>query len=219
MNSMASNMDTYVQWLFDVIQSLKDLMVSKVMMILWSIWHERNERRWNCIARSNSSIVFHDLECLYEWLQAKHQPSVSRIPRVLSKCSKWHPPPLSFVKCNCDAMFFYDRGETCLGIVLRAESGDLLANKMIKLPSLHAIKECEVLALFDAISGVRTLEYNQVLFETGSQMVVNDLAYGSCNNTTFGVLMSSCHLLLCSEHDFKVVFVKRHANGDYTYFG
>ena len=114
---------------------------------------------------------------------------------------------------------FFMTGETCLGIVLRAESGDLLANKMIKLPSLHAIKECEVLALFDAISWVRTLEYNQVLFETGSQMVVNDLAYGSCNNTTFGVLMSSCHLLLCSEHDFKVVFVKRHANGDYTYFG
>ena len=44
MNNMASNMDIYVQWLFVVLQSLKDPMVSKVMMILWSTWHEHNER-------------------------------------------------------------------------------------------------------------------------------------------------------------------------------
>ena len=52
-------------------------MVSKVMMILWSIWCERNERLWNRIARPNSFVVFRGLECQYEWLQAKNQPSVS----------------------------------------------------------------------------------------------------------------------------------------------
>ena len=54
-NNMASNMDTYVQ-------SLKDPMISKVMMILWSIWCECNERLWNRITRSNSSVV--SMECL-----------------------------------------------------------------------------------------------------------------------------------------------------------
>ena len=58
MNNMTSNMDTYVQWSFDVIQSLKDPMVRKVRMILWSIWHERNDRLWNNIARSNIFVVF-----------------------------------------------------------------------------------------------------------------------------------------------------------------
>ena len=84
---------------------------------------------------------------------------------------------------------------------------------MMKLLGLPIVKECEVLALLEAISSVHTLGYNQVLFETDSQMVVNPLAYASCNNTEFGVLTSSCHILLCSKPDFKVVFVRRHANG------
>ena len=48
---------------------------------------------------------------------------------MLSECSKWHPPPPSLVKCNYDVTVFYDRGETCLGIVLCGESEDLLAIK------------------------------------------------------------------------------------------
>ena len=103
--------------------------------------------------------------------------------------------------------------ETSLIIVLRDESGVLFAYKMLKLLGLPVVKECEALALLKAISLMRTLGYNQVLFETDSQMVVNALAYGSSNNTEFWVLTSNCHLLLCFEHGFKVVFVRRHANG------
>ena len=44
-------------------------------------------------------------------------------------------------------------------------------------------------------------------------MMVNVLAYGSCNNTNFVVLTSSCHLLLYHEPDFLVVFVREYANG------
>ena len=95
-----------------------------------------------------------------------------------------------------------------LGIILRDESGDLLPYKMLKLLGLHAVKESEALALLEAISWVRTLSCNKVLFEIDSQMVVNALAYGSRDNTKFGVLTISCHLLLCFEHDFKVVLYR-----------
>ena len=207
-------MDTYVQWLLDVLQSLRDLMISKVMMILWSIWREGNEWLWIRISRPNNSVVFQGLECLYEWLQAKNQASVSWVPWVVHECSKWHSPSPSFVKCNCDVVIFSDRGEIGLGIVLRDESGVFLAYKMLKLPGLPAVKEYEALAHLKAMSWVRTLGYNQLFFETDSQMVViNALAYGSGNISDLGVLTGSCHLLLCSELGFKVVFVWRHANG------
>ena len=71
---------------------------------------------------------------------------------MVYECSKWHPPPPSFIKCNCDVAVFYDMGETCLGIVLHDESGDLLTYKMMKLHGLLAVKECEALALLEAIS-------------------------------------------------------------------
>ena len=132
---------------------------------------------------------------------------------MVHKCSKCHPPPPSFVKCNSDAAFFSDRGETSLNIVLHDKSGVLLAYKMLKLPGLPAVKECEALALLKAISLMRTLGYNQVLFEIDSQMIVNALAYEPHNNTEFWVLTSNCHLLLCFEHGFKVVFIRRHVNG------
>ena len=78
---------------------------------------------------------------------------------------------------------------------------------MMKLLDFPVVKECEVLALLKAISWVCTLGYNNVFLETDLQMVMNALAYGSCDNTRFGVFMSSCHLSLYSEFDFNVVFV------------
>ena len=51
-----------------------------------------------------------------------------------------YPFSPSFVKCNCDAIVFYDMDETGLDSVLRDEHGHLLAYKMMKLLSFFVVK-------------------------------------------------------------------------------
>ncbi|XVF73428.1 hypothetical protein PTKIN_Ptkin12aG0201100 [Pterospermum kingtungense] len=198
-NGLTSTADSFMEWLFAAIGALQDPVVGKIVMIIWSIWRERNERFWKNIQRHTSSMVCHGLECLCEWLQVENQSDVPRAFQGSFGCSKWHPPPPSFVKCNCDAVVFHDIGKTSMGIVLRDEVGDLLAYKMLKLLGLPEVKECEALALLEPISWVCTLGYHQVTFETDSQLVFNALKHNLCHNTEFGVIIRSGDLLFCAE--------------------
>ncbi|XVF41027.1 hypothetical protein PTKIN_Ptkin01aG0247600 [Pterospermum kingtungense] len=75
---------TFVQWLFSIVRTLQDQVASTIVMVLWSIWRERTERFWNNTLRPANSMVFHGLECLYEWLQAKDQPA--RVFHALVGC-------------------------------------------------------------------------------------------------------------------------------------
>lgn len=46
-----------LEWLFHVIRTAAEPVVCKVIMILWSIWKERNERVWNNVSRPPEIVV------------------------------------------------------------------------------------------------------------------------------------------------------------------
>ncbi|XVE70642.1 hypothetical protein DITRI_Ditri10aG0087600 [Diplodiscus trichospermus] len=162
-DNLASSADSFIQWLFDVIGSVKDPMSSKIMKILWSIWRERNERLWKNVQRSPDLVVLNAV--------------------------------------------FYESVETGLGAILRDTAGELVAYKGIRLPGLLAVKECE------ALVWVRSMSYSTVIFETDCKEVVDALRRYVPNDTEFGIILSKCHPLLCSEPSFKVVHLRRSANG------
>lgn len=54
--------------------------------------------------------------------------------------------------------------------------------------------------------------HEQVIFETDAQVVVKALEQDVEDNSEFGVIMSTCHLLLESKPLYKVQFVKRNPN-------
>ncbi|XVF83412.1 hypothetical protein PTKIN_Ptkin16aG0483700 [Pterospermum kingtungense] len=84
-------------------------------------------------------VVFHAMETLYDWVQAK--PATILSVGGVTSYSKWHPPPSSTLKCNCDAATFSATGEYGMGIILRDELGDLVAYRMLKLAGLPAINQ------------------------------------------------------------------------------
>lgn len=63
---------------------------------------------WNNTTRPYEAVVYHDLEFLMDWIQARDRFEL-RFPRVaISGCVKWHPPPMSTFKCNYNATIFYE---------------------------------------------------------------------------------------------------------------
>ena len=106
-DNLVSSIDGFTQWLFLVIDSVKELVLSKIMIILWSMGRERNGRLWNNVQRPPSLVTLHDIAYLYEWVQVKEKNYSSQTPCLISVCPKWHPPPHSWLKCNCDLLLFF----------------------------------------------------------------------------------------------------------------
>lgn len=107
----------------DVVESL----VGKVIVILWSIWKEMNERVSNNTMRPHEAV----LEFLVDWIQARDIFEL-QVPRAtLSGCVKWHPPPVDTFKCNCDAAIFYEGDVTCARMVLRGAYRAMITYRMV----------------------------------------------------------------------------------------
>lgn len=89
-----------------------------------------------------------------------------------NSCLGWHKPPPTFLKCNTDAAVFVDAASVGLSCVLRDETGNFVACRARRLLGLPPVRECEALALLDALKWVLELGYTKVIFETDAMSVV-----------------------------------------------
>ncbi|CAN1156492.1 hypothetical protein LINPERHAP2_LOCUS20975 [Linum perenne] len=77
------------------------------MMLLWSIWKERNARVLSNDATVPTWVVKMGLDELADWEQANENDVVTS-SRETSECKKWHPPREGMVTCNTDVATFRD---------------------------------------------------------------------------------------------------------------
>lgn len=61
-----AGVDSFVDWLFKMIRTDVGLVVSKFIVMLWSMWNERNERVWNKVSRPPEVVVHFGLEALMD---------------------------------------------------------------------------------------------------------------------------------------------------------
>lgn len=141
----------FLEWLFTVLKSVKESVLGKVMIILWSLWREWNERLWNNVSYSHVVVIYHGLEFLTNWIQVRVGPDQSALSVGDPGCLIWHPPLSSYFKYNCDAATFHDIDSTGAGMVLRNKASTPIRFKMLQVPSLADVKKCESLALLNAI--------------------------------------------------------------------
>ncbi|XVE70735.1 hypothetical protein DITRI_Ditri10aG0094800 [Diplodiscus trichospermus] len=209
-NTAADNSDGFVDWLFKVLHAVKDRELCSFAMTLWGIWRERNERLWNNKMRLPDQVVFSANEALYDWIQANVTIEADRNRLINNRvCNRWHEPPVSYLKCNCDAATFYENGEVGMGMILRDELGNMIACRMLKSAGLPEVKECEALTLQQAMSWVCSMGYVRVIFEVNSKVVVDALGSNLENYTEFGSIIGSCRRILDQFNDYKVVFAMR----------
>ncbi|XVF87254.1 hypothetical protein PTKIN_Ptkin18bG0104100 [Pterospermum kingtungense] len=198
-----------------MLKRVREPVASKIMVILWSIWRERNGRFWRNTIRQQSIVVDRGLEFLFDWMEARKASAEQVSSSKSIRCLKWHPPPDSFVKCNCDAAIFPGNGMIGVGMVLRDATGELLTCKMMQIPGTPAVKEYEALALalYEAITWVSVSGYERVIYETDAQVVVQAIKNSMADTTEFGSIIQNCKTLLYSKPMSKVMFTRRDANG------
>lgn len=75
---------------------------------------------------------------------------------------------------------------------------------MMQMSGCPEVNECEALVLAEAITWVRDMGYEQVIFELDSQLVVTATRREDTYSTEFGTIMKHCQHMLQSRPSFKV---------------
>ena len=77
---------------------------------------------------------------------------------------------------------------------------------------LFQVGELETLGLREALSWIKQLGFERVIFEIDSLQVLQALQNRVADFSAFGVLIKDCLSLLQGEHYFSVAFTKRQNN-------
>ena len=88
--------------------------------------------------------------------------------------------------------------------------GRFIAYRMAQRHGVPEVKECNSIALFEALLWVRDMGHENVIFETNSQTVVTALTVSEEDCTKFGDIIRACKMVLDAMPYFKVNFVRRH---------
>jgi ribonuclease HI len=202
--------------IFDLCRKEADIVVSKAAVLVWFIWHIRNEKVWN---DGNTSAAQVGIQAAAYWSQwaavngALHDQQQPVQQQVLApNQTQWQQPAIGTLKCNVDASFFTANGATGWGWCLRDHRGRFKLAATNIIYSSYSVVEGEALALIDAMKEMVHRGHTSVTFECDSKIVVDAISSPHHGLSDFHILISHIKSLLSLHNYFEVKYIKRQAN-------
>lgn len=159
----------FSQWFFpSKLSFFKKIWLASFMVIVWSLWKERNNRTFknesSSVLELQNLILLRICWWIKSWPEAfpYSQAEVLRNPSCLywndpsQSCPTqkplilWSPPPSSTLKWNVDASYNPTMARAAIGGVLRNSRGEFLCMFSCPIPPME-INSAEVLAIHRAI--------------------------------------------------------------------
>ncbi|XP_021593121.1 uncharacterized protein LOC110600563 [Manihot esculenta] len=129
---------------------------------------------------------------------------------VVSALTVWSPPPQGWIKVNIDASLNSQRNSIGFGCVVRDANGRFMAAKTGCFCSQMEVKCAEAMAFREALSWIKEYGWDQVLFESDTQVLVVSINNASLDDLSpFGILVQNCKLLLSSYEEARYGFIHR----------
>ncbi|CAN1292379.1 Putative ribonuclease H protein At1g65750 [Linum perenne] len=165
--------DEAADWLTRLISDPDSSRVQDVVALVWSLWHERNDRVWNQQSKCEELIVRLGKEHVQEWWALKQGAGNARAqpPTVNQERSRnrWSRPDLGAIKINIDAALFFDAGRYGVGLVARDAQGSLIGYRQQLFPGTPPANEAEANGLIEAIRWAEVMGWTRVVYETDCQ--------------------------------------------------
>ena len=205
---MTNTSESLVEWLFKLIKTQNKEAIGKISVVLWAIWIQRNNRYWNGSHELAARTVYLALEFLFDWISIQESTKTgSQVINFLVQ-QHWQRPLTGFVKCNIDVTVFREEGKSSLGIVVRDSQGLFLHAASRVVNDLFQVRELKTLGLREALSWIKQLGFERVIFETDSLQVVQALQNRVTDFNEFGVLIKDCLSLLQGEPYFLWLLIR-----------
>ncbi|GAU32251.1 hypothetical protein TSUD_53780 [Trifolium subterraneum] len=99
----------------------------RVAMLLWCIWHNRNDKLWNDNVQMPRQIGRHAFDAWNDQYSV-HKLQSNNVSRTTeADLVRWEKPALDWVKCNVDVAFVSGSRRTSVGLCFRDNSGHFMA--------------------------------------------------------------------------------------------
>ncbi|KAK6161535.1 hypothetical protein DH2020_004916 [Rehmannia glutinosa] len=186
--------------------------VIKYIMLVWSVWRQRNEVLWNNSQISVAGTI-RVADCvLKEWRMFRGKQGAIKTDPSDSLQMHWKKPPHMWMKCNVDAVICCQKNATGIGLVLRDDAGIFIVARTLWFQGIYEVREAEALGVREALSWIRSLSLNKVVIETDAKYVVDGLLSLELGDSEFDTILIECRNLLQGEPNLSVDFIRRGGN-------
>ncbi|KAK2358234.1 hypothetical protein QL285_095437 [Trifolium repens] len=186
--------------------------VGRVAMLLWSIWHNRDDKIWNDNVHMASQIGRHAFDAWNDWYSVHKLQRDSVNMATDSGLCRWEKPDPGWVKCNVDVAFVTGSGKTSVGLCFRDSNGQFMAGMTQWQQIISSTIEGEVWALLLAMQEARHKGLDRVQFESDSKVLVDAIHMKRRGNSEFLSIVYNIVSFMSSFSNFEVKFIKRQAN-------
>lgn len=202
-------------WLLNKLMTESHVQISKIAMILWTIWFFRNKRVWEEKSVNPVFAVDWGLKQLHDWKKAvaQVQNSQQAYTTVINKENvKWVKPEQGKFKVNVDAGIV--EGSTCftIGMLLRDHTGFFLEGRTMKLNRTVSVMEAETTGIEEALLWITSRGITDICIESDSLLAVQAINGTSVFYSEVGHSISICRSILANRSDICVQHVRRLAN-------
>ncbi|GAU34638.1 hypothetical protein TSUD_394290 [Trifolium subterraneum] len=101
--------------------------IGRVAMLLWCIWHNRNDKLWNDNVQLPRQIGRYAFDAWNDWYSVHKLHSNSVSGTTKADLERWEKSALGWVKCNVDVAFVSGSGRTSVRLCFRDNSGQFMA--------------------------------------------------------------------------------------------
>ena len=139
-------------------------------MIIWLLWHRRNQIRVGNATTSLGQIVANAQQQLQDYNRVQPAKLASEMAN-LHTAMTWSPPQTPFLKINYDDAVFRDSNSAGLGAVVCDSMGGVLASLAENIPLPQTMAGVEAAAARRAILLARDLNFSLIILEGDSEII------------------------------------------------
>ncbi|PNY05514.1 hypothetical protein L195_g001966 [Trifolium pratense] len=94
-----NNANGYVSMVYAMIDDLDLNTISRIVMVMWTIWWRRNKKCWN---KQMPTVIRHARDSLQDWIQVRLQHNRQQRTGPELARNVWTRPARGTLKCNAD---------------------------------------------------------------------------------------------------------------------
>ncbi|XP_062021216.1 uncharacterized protein LOC133737727 [Rosa rugosa] len=198
----------FKEWMLDHALNLRLDTFDKLLMVIWALWKNKNNKFGLGTCQSPNDIVFGTLSWLDEFRKAqnaKHKP-IEKPRRT------WKPDAQGRWKVNIDGSFLPNQTRGGLGGVLHDAQGSFKAAFVMPVQHVAGAKQVELLALKTSLELLQAFPNQPVVIETNCLEATTDLANPRYDMLEYAGILDDITLALQAKPEVQINFAPRLCN-------
>jgi ribonuclease HI len=184
----------------------------RAAMLLWVLWKNRNNWVWNHEKEHGQHLGYKAMQLWHEWEAIQLVYSSSTQQEQQPRLVTWQPPPQGKYKCNIDVGVHGEEKKTSMGWCVRDHRGQFVLGGTSWIYGNCTSNEGEALALLEAMKELQQRGFNDVIFETDAQNIVNATRHRTIGVSEFSSIIHKIKCMLSLNTGFEVKSIRRQAN-------